>query len=344
MYFSRSLKLLNIRTESSFLRAIVGVLAAWAIAFPSVAAPDPTPYLGYAEVDKFIDSMVDEHGFDRTSLKQIFGAAKRKQSILDAIARPAEKTKAWWEYRNIFIKNKRINQGKAFLKKHRELLERTEKKFGVPKEIIVAILGVETRYGRYTGGYRVIDALSTLSFDYPPRQKFFRQQLVEFLLLAREEKQNPLDLMGSYAGAMGYGQFMPSSYRAYAIDFDGDNKRDIWNNPADAIGSIANYLSRHGWKPGEPIITRATTSGDQFEAIANKSLKPAHSVAKMKALGVLPVTSHDDETLASLVKLKNKQRYEYWMGFKNFYVISRYNHSRLYSMAVFQLSQLVNQP
>lgn len=295
-------------------------------------------------VHEFIDSMVKEHGFERGKLEQIFGAAKRKQSILDAIARPAEKTKEWWEYRNIFIKDKRIAQGKAFMKEYRVLLEEAEHKFGVPKEIIVAILGVETRYGRYTGGYRVIDALSTLSFDYPPRQKFFRRQLVEFLLLAREEKQDPLDLMGSYAGAMGYGQFMPSSYRAYAIDFDGDQKRDIWNNPADAVGSVANYLKRHGWKAGQPIISKTTTEGNRFESIANKSLKPAHSVKELSQLGVNPVDAYQNDMLASLVKLKNKQNYEYWIGFQNFYVISRYNHSRLYSMAVYELSQLVREP
>ncbi|MBL4583753.1 MAG: lytic murein transglycosylase B [Pseudomonadales bacterium] len=309
----------------------------------ALASDDPTPYLGYSEVNELIDSMVKEHGFDQAELKQLFGAAKRKQSILDAIARPAEKTKEWWEYRNIFIKDKRIAQGKAFLKKYHVILSEAEQKFGVPKEIIVAILGVETRYGQYTGGYRVIDALTTLSFDYPRRQTFFRKQLVEFLLLAREENQNPEDLMGSYAGAMGYGQFMPSSYRAYAIDFDGDNKRDIWTNPADAIGSIANYLSRHGWKAGEPIIVRANVKGNDFESIANKSLKPAHSVAKLSKLGVVAQGQYPNDALASLVKLKNKQRVEYWIGFKNFYVISRYNHSRLYSMAVFQLAQLVNE-
>ncbi len=309
-----------------------------------MAAQDPTPYLDYPEVHKMIDSLVDEHGFERAKLKALFGAAKRKQSILDAIARPAEKTKAWWEYRNIFIKNKRISQGKAFMKQHIQLLESAEQQFGVPKEIIVAILGVETRYGRYTGGYRVMDALTTLSFDYPKRQKFFRKQLIEFLILAREEKQNPLDLMGSYAGAMGWGQFMPSSYRAYAIDYDGDQKRDIWTNPADAIGSIANYLSRHGWQRDQPIIARTTTTGNRFESIANKSLKPAHSVQALAGLGVVPVTTYKSDRLASLVKLKNKNRYEYWMGFKNFYVISRYNHSRLYSMAIYQLSQLVSEP
>ncbi|MDF1642568.1 MAG: lytic murein transglycosylase B [Pseudomonadales bacterium] len=329
--------------ESWWFARLLGLSLAWAVSSSSIAASDPTPYRGYPAVQEFIGSMVKDHGFEQAALEQVFGAAKRKQSILDAIARPAEKTKEWWEYRNIFIKNKRIAQGKAFMKEHRVLLENAEQKFGVPKEIIVAILGVETRYGRYTGGYRVIDALTTLSFDYPARQKFFRKQLVEFLLLAREENQNPLDLMGSYAGAMGYGQFMPSSYRAYAIDFDGDDKRDIWSNPADAVGSIANYLKRHGWKAGQPIISKTTTTGNRFESIANKSLKPAHSVKELSELGVNPVGSYQDDMLASLVKLKNKQSYEYWMGFQNFYVISRYNHSRLYSMAVFELSQLVSE-
>ena len=326
------------------LARLCGLILVWAISLPSIAASDPTPYLEYPDVQQFIDSMVKEHGFDKSELEELLGAAQQKQSILDAIARPAEKTKEWWEYRNIFIKNKRIAQGKEFLKKHAVILNDAEQKFGVPKEIIVAILGVETRYGRYTGGYRVMDALTTLSFDYPRRQKFFRQQLVEFLLLAREEEQDPLDLMGSYAGAMGYGQFMPSSYRAYAIDFDGDSKRDIWTNPADAVGGIANYLSRHGWKAGQPIVTLANTTGNRFEDIANKSLKPAHTIKELAALGVTSPNRYPDDTLASLIKLKNKQAYEYWIGFQNFYVISRYNHSRLYSMAVYQLSQLVKEP
>ena len=214
-------------------------------------------------------------------------------------------------------------------------------------EYIVAIIGVETRYGRISGGYRVLDALTTLAFDYPPRASFFRGELTQYLLLAREEGRDPLWFMGSYAGAMGYGQFIPSSYRAYAVDFDGDGLRDIWTNESDAIGSVANYFSRHGWARDKPVVVRVTVTDDAADAVANESLILKRTVAELVALGVsIPPAEEDSAEVglsadekAGLYRMALEEGTEYWLGLHNFHVITRYNHSRLYALAVHQLSQ-----
>lgn len=295
-------------------------------------------YVERKEVSQFITEMVDEHQFTRAELLGWFAQAKKKQSILDAISRPAEKRLTWKEYRKIFVTDSRTQKGVKFWADNRETLERAEKEFGVPAQIIVAIIGVETRYGQNKGRFRVIDALSTLGFDYPPRSKFFRKELKEFLLLAREQKQNPLELLGSYAGAMGYGQFIPSSYRAYALDYTDDQFADIWNNTDDAIGSVANYFKRHGWKKGEPVVVRSRLRGTHNEALLNDSLKPKHSIVSLGENGFVPVGYLPEQT-ANVIRLQGEYGAEFWIGLKNFYVITRYNHSRLYAMAVWQLSQ-----
>jgi membrane-bound lytic murein transglycosylase B len=207
--------------------------------------------------------------------------------------------------------------------------------------IVTAIIGVETMYGRHRGNYRVIDALTTLAFDYPPRSKFFRKELREFLLLAREENQPVTELQGSYAGAMGYGQFIPSSYRHYSVDFNGDGTRDIWNNKVDAIGSVANYLAAHGWRTGEPIVAvaRLETAAGNLDSNFNVSLKPSSTLGAMQTLGVITTADLGQSTKVSPMKLVGKLGDEYWLGFHNFYVITRYNHSKLYAMAIFQLSE-----
>jgi membrane-bound lytic murein transglycosylase B len=215
----------------------------------SLARAD-TEYASRPEVQTFVGELVTAEGFSRAELLDVFREAKFQQSIVDAISKPAEKVLTWKEYQDIFLTEKRVEEGARFMSEHGATLARAEQAFGVPAAIVAAIIGVETMYGRYRGNYRVIDALSTLAFDYPPRAKFFRGELKQFLLLAREEKQSATEAKGSYAGAMGYGQFIPSSYRAYAIDFDGDGLRDIWQNPTDAIGSVANYLAKHGWVEG----------------------------------------------------------------------------------------------
>lgn len=293
-----------------------------------------------ANVDEFIAEMTRDYGFASEQLRDLFKQAERKQAILDAISRPAERVKPW-EYRPIFLTDSRVAQGVDFWRENEAALSRAEAEYGVPAEIIVAIIGVETFYGRNTGSHRVIDALSTLGFDYPPRQPFFRQQLKEFLLLTREEQVDPLTLKGSYAGAMGLPQFMPSSFRAYAVDFDGDGHIDIWNNPTDAIGSAASYFKQHGWAAGEPVVARAKVSGERFEEGLTVGLESQKNAGEMRALGWQFDKSVADQTAVTAFRLEGAEGDEYWLGLPNFYVITRYNRSVMYAMAVHQLSQLL---
>jgi len=290
-----------------------------------------------------MDEMVKAHGFEHQQVQHWFAQAEKKQSILDAIARPAEKTKPWKDYRKIFLTESRTRKGVEFWLRNRDALARAEQTYGVPAEVVVAIIGVETRYGHYTGRYRVIDALSTLAFDYPKRAKFFRKELAQFLLLAREQRQNPLGLKGSYAGAMGYGQFMPSSFRAYAVDFDNDNLADIWANPTDAIGSVANYFHHHGWQAGQPVVVRAQVQKNYDREVVNHSLKPRETLSSLLQKGFRPSADLSPDQLAAAIRLQGQQGVEFWLGLSNFYVITRYNHSRLYAMAVHQLSQEIKQ-
>jgi membrane-bound lytic murein transglycosylase B len=295
-------------------------------------------YVGRADVDTFIDEMVSDHQFSREEMLSWFTQAVKKQNILKAIARPAEKTHNWASYQDIFLTSSRVTKGVDFWLENQATLAKAEAEFGVPAQVIVAIIGVETRYGGNKGSFRVIDALSTLGFDYPPRASFFRKELKEFFLLAREQKQDPLTLIGSYAGAMGYGQFIPSSYRAYAIDYTNDEFADIWNNPTDAIGSVANYFKRHGWEQGQPVIVRTRISDGYDDSILNDSLKPKHTVNSLAAKGYTPVAPLAEQT-ANAIRLEGKNGTEFWIGLNNYYVITRYNHSRLYAMSVWQLSQ-----
>jgi membrane-bound lytic murein transglycosylase B len=289
-----------------------------------------------------VDELVEQEGFEREELLAIFAQARRRQSIIDAMSRPAEKTKAWYEYRQIFLTDERENEGVVFFEEHRETLERAERETGVPAEIIVAIIGVETYYGRIAGNYKVLDALSTLAFDYPRRSPFFTGELKHYLILTREQGMDPATLKGSYAGAMGYGQFMPSSYRSYAVDFDGDGLIDIWNNPVDAIGSVANYFKRHGWRPGEPVVFAADSSGDvpvDMLVRGRSGLKPEHTVRQFADAGVVARDELGPDVLATAMKFELEDGHEYWLGVHNFYVITRYNHSAMYAMSVYQLSQ-----
>jgi membrane-bound lytic murein transglycosylase B len=300
------------------------------------------------EVIAFANELAESEGFKAEGLLTVFRQAQYKQSIIDAISRPAEKVLTWSEYQDIFLTRSRVSAGSKFMVENKEALRRAYQEYGVPPVIITAVIGVETMYGRNRGNYRVLDALSTLAFDYPPRSAFFQRELREFLLLVREENQTILDVKGSYAGAMGYGQFIPSSYRHYAIDFDGDGIRDIWNNPTDAIGSVANYFSKHGWKLGDPVVVRArlkTETGNESEAysksdeVFNKSLKPSSTIGAMRDFGVIANVEIEDSLKTSPMKLIGKEGDEYWLGLHNFYVITRYNHSKLYAMAIFQLSE-----
>lgn len=304
----------------------------------------PLGVADYASQDatvEFIDEMVSEHGFEREGLVDLFADAQRQESILKAISRTAEGSLPWHKYRDIFLTERREREGIEFLRQHRAVLSRAQAETGVPAEIIVAILGVETYYGRIAGSYRVIDALSTLAFDYPPRSPFFRGELEAFLLLTREQGLDPLVLKGSYAGAMGYGQFIPSSYRAYAVDYDGDGVADIWDNPEDAIGSVANYFARHNWRAGEAVVSRAEFSGADPDATFTNKLKPSVTIAQYEQRGLTPLQQFDPEAPASAMRFELVDEYEYWLGLHNFYVITRYNHSSMYAMSVFQLSQRI---
>lgn len=293
------------------------------------------------DVAEFVSEMTRDYGFASEQLVALFAEVERKQAILDAISRPAEKAKPWKDYRPIFITDKRISKGVEFWKQHEATLARAETEYGVPAEIIVAIIGVETFYGGNTGSWRVMDALSTLAFDYPPRAPFFRKELREFLLLTREEQVEPLSMTGSYAGAMGLPQFMPSSFRAYAVDFDGDGRINIWNNPTDAIGSVASYFKRHHWQPGQPVASAATVKGAQAEQGLTVGLDPVKTVAELRALGWASADPLADDLPVTAFRLEGAEGAEYWLGLPNFFVITRYNRSVMYAMAVNQLAELL---
>lgn len=291
------------------------------------------------EVRNFIEQMVEKNNYDRETLKAVLRDAKSQQSILEAISRPAEKTKEWHEYRDIFLTDKRISAGAAFWREHEQVLTRISQETGVSIEILVGIIGVETYFGKITGSYRVIDALATLAFDYPPRSKFFTSELEQFLLLVREEDMEAADATGSYAGAMGRPQFMPSSYRAYAVDSTEDGKRDIWGNWEDVIGSVANYFVRHRWLRDQEVVAQASL-GDQWSGeVPKNSLKPSATVSSLSSQGVLFSTSLPADSEAQLLSLQGKKREQYWVGFHNFFVITRYNTSVMYALAVHQLGQ-----
>jgi len=304
----------------------------------SVLAPAPAAaaasYVDHPEARAFIERVSAEHGLNAAELRGLFQRAERQQAVLDAISRPAERVLNWGEYRKIFITDKRIDGGAAFWGEHAELLARAEQHYGVPAEIIVAIIGVETFYGRYKGKYPALASLATLAFDYPPRSKFFTRELEEFLLLVREEGIDPLAAKGSYAAAMGMPQFISSSYRAYAVDFDGDGQRDLWHSLADVIGSVANYFARHGWRQGGAVTARANPAGDAWRELADGGLKPKLSREQLAAAGL----EAGFDGPYTVMDLDNGEARESWIGAHNFYVITRYNHSRLYAMAVYQLA------
>ncbi|HKK13243.1 MAG TPA: lytic murein transglycosylase B [Gammaproteobacteria bacterium] len=318
--------------------AILAVLSS--LSGCAIAQPRKDHFVDKPELRSFVSRMSQQHHFDRDRLYKLFRHARLQQSILDAIARPAE-AKPWFQYRPIFVNASRIRGGVAFWNRNASILREVQRKYGVAPQIIVAILGVETRYGSHTGRYRVLDSLSTLAFDYPPRSRFFRSELAQFLLLSRQEGFDPLTLKGSYAGAMGEPQFISSSYRRYAVDFDGDGKRDLWHSQKDIIASVANYFQVHGWKPGEPVAVRAKVSGDQARQLADAGLKPKLTVAQLRRRGIRAQSSVPGDLPAALIELETRKGPEYWLGLNNFYVITRYNHSPLYAMAVFQLGEAI---
>jgi len=327
--------------KAGFLLTLVLLFAACTQTLATTTTP--SSYATNPDTQAFIGEMVARHGFNREELVKLFSEAQRREDILELMRKPAEKRLRWFENRKIYLTQDRIDGGAAFWKDNVKILERAAASFGVEPQIIVAIIGVETRYGKNTGRHRVLDALSTLAFDYPPRSKFFRKELEQYLILWREEDIDALGTKGSYAGAMGYGQFIPSSYRAYSVDFDLDGKRDLWNSPEDIIGSVANYFREHGWEPAGLVAIPARVRGNNYQAILDLGYKPGTMLGIMRRDGIFPVKSLPDSLPGALLSFDQPQGPEYWIGFKNFYVITRYNHSPLYAMAVYQLSERIRE-
>ncbi len=293
-------------------------------------------------VKNFVQKMVRKHHFNEYELTQLLQSAVIKDDILKRIALPSEGM-PWHKYRKIFLTEARIENGVKFWRENTEALTRVSAQTGVAPEIIVAILGVETGYGKNMGNHRVLDALATLAFSYPPRSPFFTGELEQFLLLCREENMNPQEPLGSYAGAMGYPQFMPSSFRSLAKDFEHDGYRDIWKNPRDAIASVANYFEKNGWQQGQGVAIQAKAIGNLYKSILNQDVKPNTTLAQLNHIGVSSTENISANTSVKLVALKQLDGDELWLGLHNFYVITRYNHSPLYAMAVYQLSEEIKQ-
>src|SRR6056297_1358393 len=289
--------------------------------------------------DAFARKLADDEGLDIEYVRSAIDSARYQQSIIDAITRPAE-AKPWHEYRQIFLTEARIAGGAEFWRANQSLVEQVGESLAVEPEIIMAIVGVETNYGTITGSFRVIDALATLGFYYPRRAEFFARELAEFIRLSNEENLPVTEVLGSYAGAMGIGQFIPSSYRAYAVDFDDSGYRDLWRSLPDALGSVANYLAVHGWEAGAPIVLPVAQVPDGLDEDFSTRLR--HTLGELEALGIeFDAAGLPAETPATLVELEQVDGKEYWVGLNNFYVITRYNRSPLYAMAVTQLSEAI---
>ncbi len=294
-----------------------------------------------SEIQPFAIQSNKEFGIDIGRVEEILAQARIDEGVLASIQRPAESL-LWKDYRKIFMTQSRIAKGAEFWKQHAAILKAAESKFGVPQEIIVAIIGVETLYGKHKGKIRVLDALATLGFRYPKRGKFFLSELKHFFQLVESEHLDPLLIKGSYAGAMGIPQFISSSYRNYAIDFDNDGVRDLLHSEADAIGSVASYLGRHGWRAGGVIADKVILKpGTDHETIQSQGLKPHTQLSKLKSAGVNVPSMYKEDLLAAMIVLQASEGQQFWLGYNNFYVITRYNHSHLYAMAVFQLAQAV---
>lgn len=326
------------------MKTLAGAVLALALAASSTARAHET-YATRPEVRAFITEMVERHGFVEAELNAVFARAERKDAVLKAIARPPEKTKPWKDYRAGFLTERRVQAGIEFWDTHRATLARATREYGVPAEVIVAILGVETYYGSRKGRWRVVDSLVTLAFDYPPRSAYFRSELEHYLLLVREVGLDVFEVHGSYAGAIGMPQFMPRSYIAYAVDFDGNGTVNLSASAADAIGSIGNFLKKHGWREGEPVQARATARGNASPRTLESSVQPRYTLAELGTAGIEPEGTSGlppSDTLAALVELPNgPEPSDYRLGFHNFYVLTRYNRSALYSSVVVDLAAVL---
>jgi len=320
------------------LRSMPIIAAALAVAPPASALDASRP-----ELQRFVAQMNAEFGTDEKWLTHLLEQAVAQPKIVETISRPAERVRPWYEYREIFLTDERVDAGVDYWRAHDADLQQAAQRFDVDPDVIVAILGVETFYGRTTGRYRVLDSLTTLAFDYPPRSDFFRSELQEFVLLAREGSLDPLTVTGSYAGAMGLPQFISSSYRRFSVDSDGDGRRDLWTDNADVVASVANYFREHGWVRGESPIVPARLGKPEAAALASDRVELAHTVTELRAAGVEFDTTLPGERRAMLLKLDGRNGPEYWVGFRNFYTITRYNRSPLYALAVHQLGTAIAQ-
>jgi len=318
---------------------------------PPAAAPAPAPApeliaapfdLHRPEIAQFVNDVVGhEEGWSRKAVVALISQAQPQSKILDIMSRPLERVAPWWEYRERFVTEERIDKGVQYWLDHRLALERFAAEYQVPPEYLVAIIGVETFYGRTTCRYRVLDALATLAFDYPPRASYFRGELEQFLLLSRENKLDPVTTCGSYAGAMGVPQFMPSVYRRYAVDADTNRKRDLWDSPDDILASVANYLHEWGWTPGAPVLAETSLDPDPSFQIEPHNLELNETVASLGAHGVKVDLEVPRDTPAVLISAEQRDGPAYRVGFHNFYVITRYNHSARYAMTVYDLAAAV---
>jgi membrane-bound lytic murein transglycosylase B len=326
----------RIRNMKSIAGILLLVPLCWGIFIPPAHAVrvEENPAL-----QSLMDEMVTKHGFTRKELEDWLSQVELRDDIIEAVYRPKENL-PWYEYRKLFVNDDRARRGLTFWKTNAEALARASNDYGVPPEIIVAILGIETFYGRQHGRYRVMDALVTLTLRYPERSDFYRGQLIEFLLLARELGVNPLSIKGSYAGAMGMPQFIASSYRSFAVDFDDDHKRDL-TDVEDAIGSVANFLKQHGWKRDEPIVSEVKLDGSMYAWLENNGLEPRISLQHLSRYGILPVERIDARQLAALIVFEGETVPIHRLGYNNFYVITRYNRSKNYSLAVVELSEMI---
>jgi len=321
----------------SFLGILVLVLG---LSIVLVARAHEAPQTQDAVIVEFIQKMVEKHQFSQEELTVLMDNAKKKDGILNAFDKPAT-SKPWSFFKKLYVTEWREKEGVKFWEKHAQTLIRAEDQFGIPQEIITALIGIETNYGTYTGEFRIVDAFYTLGFYGKRRNKYFLKEFEEFLILARENNIAPNSIKGSFAGAIGIAQFMPSSYREYAIDFDGDGKADLENSVADAIGSASNYLKRHGWKRGEPIVFPVSADNDQvLSEMAGKS-KPNRTYGELKQAGVKQDLGLNDDLAVGLFKLEGDEGVELWMSLKNFYVITRYNPSNNYALAMVQLSEKI---
>ncbi len=299
------------------------------------------PYDQREQGKQLIQRLRQQPGIDAEWLRAVLADARFQPKIVAAMQRPAEKVLPWYKYRQIFLKPGRIEGGVAFINEHAVLFKQVEKYYGVPPSIIAAIIGVETRFGQHTGNDRVLDALATLGFDYPPRAEFFYSELGHFLTLCKSEGLDARSVKGSYAGAMGMPQFISSSYQAYAVDFNGNGKRDLWREPADIIGSVANYFSAHGWQPGAAVAARAPDAAGPLAQIERSKRKTRYRYDELAAAGATAENPPPGDTQVGLLEFENAEGAQFWVGYNNFFVITSYNHSPLYAMAVYQLSQAI---